>query len=137
MPQDIQRLTFHFKWLWLTLGVGLFVSIIYLSLTPKPPVTLSFSMGDKLGHLLAYCMLMGWFAQLYTVWFQRVFLSIAFGLMGVTVEVLQAMGGHRFFEYNDMVANIIGVVVGWLLSRYLFPGLLFNIDKRLASKLGL
>ena len=39
-------------------------AIVYLSLTPTPPEP-GFEYGDKLGHVLAYALLMLWFALLY------------------------------------------------------------------------
>lgn len=117
--------------LWLVFGMGLIVLVIYLSLTAKPLITLSFTMGDKIGHCLAYAVLMGWFGQLFKDRWLLLFFALGFSLMGVSLEYLQGMGTHRHFEYADMAANIIGVVSGWLLTISVFRGALIWLEKRL------
>ena len=55
----------HFHKIWLAVGWAGIIGVIYLSLMPEPP---SFDAGlwsDKIGHSLAYTLLMLWFAQLY------------------------------------------------------------------------
>ena len=130
MPHHRKIVPLHYSHLWHFVGIVLLTSIIYLSLTPKPPITLSFSMGDKLGHLLAYGILMGWYTQLYRGRMQLMLLAIAFALMGVLMEILQSVGGHRFFEYGDMLANTLGVAIGWWISGYLLAGLLLRLEKK-------
>jgi hypothetical protein len=44
--------------------------------------------------------------------------------MGVTLEFLQGWGGARIFEYADMAANSLGVLIAWLATRTRFPYLL-------------
>jgi len=102
--------------LWLTLGGLLIVLIWYLSLTPDPPDTF-IENGDKIEHLLAYGLLMGWFAQIYIQLKPRLWLMLGFILMGVLLEVLQGMTGFRHYSYADMAANSTGVFIGLLLSQ--------------------
>jgi VanZ family protein len=71
---------------------------------------------DKLEHLLAYTGLMLWFCQIYPDYRMRMRLFVALVAMGVGIEFLQGMGGYRYFEYVDMLANTIGVLVGWRLA---------------------
>jgi hypothetical protein len=37
--------------------------------------------------------------------------------LGVCIEILQGMGGYRYFEYADMLANSGGVLMGWGLAH--------------------
>ena len=69
------------------------------------------SHGDKLGHLLAYGVLMFWFAGLYhrRYWSR---LAIGFILLGVALEYLQGLTGYRTHDPLDMLANSLGVAVG-------------------------
>ena len=85
--------------LWLSLGAGLVVAVIYLSLTAKPPDIISFAFSDKVGHFLAYAVLMGWFGQIFSGRFSLVLFALGFVLMGISLEYLQGMGRHRHFEY--------------------------------------
>ena len=92
---------------------------MWLSLTPSPP-RVDFTASDKVGHLLAYGALMFWFAQLYRT---RIFYALGFVAMGVGLEFLQGMGGHREADVFDMVANTLGVAAGWG-ATYTLPRLL-------------
>jgi glycopeptide antibiotics resistance protein len=37
--------------------------------------------------------------------------------LGVCIEILQGLGGYRYFEYADMLANSGGVLMGWGLAH--------------------
>jgi len=119
--------------LWLSLGAGLVVAVIYLSLTAKPPDIINFAFSDKVGHFLAYAVLMGWFGQIFSGRFSLVLFALGFVLMGISLEYLQGMGRHRHFEYADMVANSIGVVLGLFLTSTLFKGSLHWFEQRVLS----
>ncbi len=116
--------------LWLTLGALLIALIWYLSLTSDPPDT-GIDNGDKLGHFLAYGLLMGWFAQIYSQLKPRLWLMLGFILMGVLLEVLQGMTAVRTYSYADMVANTTGVFIGLLLSQGPMARLLEHFERRI------
>lgn len=114
---------------WLTLGWGLVLAVIYLSLTPKPPSTDMVYAGDKIGHFLAYATLMGWWSQIDT---RHCRLALLFVLMGLALEIAQSLSGFREGDVFDMAANTIGVGLGWLSTR-LKPDWLHGVDRRLAA----
>ncbi|HEB56406.1 MAG TPA: VanZ family protein [Gammaproteobacteria bacterium] len=116
--------------LWLGLGALLIALIWYLSLTPEPPDT-GIDNGDKIGHFLAYGLLMGWFAQIYIQLKPRLWLMLGFVLMGVLLEVLQGMTEFRTYSYADMAANSSGVFIGLLLSQGPMARLLQQFEQRL------
>jgi VanZ family protein len=93
-------------------------AIVFLSLTPKPPDP-GFEHGDKLGHLLAYALLMFWFCFLYRHRHTRLAYGIGWVLLGVALEFAQAATGTRSFEVADMAANSLGVLLGWGISATL------------------
>ena len=97
--------------LWLAIGFGLIALVIYLSLTPEP-VDAGSVAEVKVGHFVAYAVLMLWFAQLYRSWRARLALAAAFALLGVGLELAQGLTSYRSFAYSDMVDNAIGVAVG-------------------------
>jgi len=100
--------------LWFAIGCGIVVAIIVLSLIPEP--TFGDATGiDKVEHALAYGTLMLWFAQLYlrARWLWVAFLCLA---LGVLLEYAQRLTGLRSFGYDDMVANAVGVGLGWMLA---------------------
>jgi hypothetical protein len=44
------------------------------------------------------------------------------------------MGRYRHFEYADMLANAIGVLLGLVLTTTVFKGTLYWIEGRIFSK---
>ena len=97
--------------LWLAIGFGLVTLVIYLSLTTDP-IDVGKVDEVKLGHVIAYLVLMLWFAQLYQSWRARLGIAAALALMGVGLEYTQGLTSYRSFAYADMVDNAIGVAMG-------------------------
>ena len=88
--------------------------------------------GDKLGHILAYFVMMIWFSQLYL---RRIhaWLASGFNALGVAWEYVQGWSGYRDFEYMDMLADAIGVTVAWALGGTLLARLLIDLERRINS----
>lgn len=97
---------------WLCLGAGLVALVVFLSLTnlSQMPTT---TLGDKVDHLLAYGVLMGWFGQLFIGWRSRFIVAAALVALGVAMEFLQGLTGYRYFEWLDACANVLGVLLGF------------------------
>ena len=115
--------------LWLSFGWLLVLMMCYLSLTSNPPgFHIEFKYIDKLGHFFAYFILMTWFAQLYKTFRARLFYVLFFISMGVILEILQGLGGVRFFEYYDMLANTLGVVFAWIITKGRLNSLLLSFE---------
>ncbi|MEJ2141255.1 MAG: hypothetical protein P8Y24_02665 [Gammaproteobacteria bacterium] len=55
--------------------------------------------------------------------------------MGVGIEIFQGMGTHRYFEYNDMLANTLGVIVAILVLQFKGDGILFWFEQRIQKVL--
>ncbi|MFQ5716897.1 MAG: VanZ family protein [Nitrospinales bacterium] len=91
------------------------VAAVYLSLTPSPP-SVGLTRSGFFLHFSGYALLMGWFATLYRPRF-HLQLGMRFVAMGVCLELLQGMTGFRTFEYSDLFANGVGVLLGWSLAR--------------------
>jgi VanZ family protein len=109
----------------------LVLAIIALSLTPAPP-HLNLEQGDKLGHFAAYGLVTLWFAQPYTALRQRIWLALGMVALGIALEYAQRATGYRSFEVADMVADALGVAIGWLLAPPRLPNLLSWVEKRLS-----
>lgn len=101
--------------IWMLCGWLLVISVIYLSLTPTPPQTMA-GFSDKIGHFLAYALLMAWWHQIDH---NACRLALLFVLMGLLMEILQGIGGIRHADIFDMTANTLGVGSGWFMARYL------------------
>ena len=81
-----------FEKFWLIVGLGFVALVVFLSLTPDPPHT-GLPQGTKIGHVLAYCWLMFWFAQIYRAASTRYRLALTFCAMGIALEYVQGLTG--------------------------------------------
>lgn len=108
------------RWLlagWLLLIAGVVVgSLLPSSALPVP----SFTGIDKVEHLGAYALLSAYAVLLFAP--ARVHALAAFGLvaLGMSLEGAQsALTASRLADPADMVANTLGVAVGWGAGRVL------------------
>jgi len=107
----------YFK-LWLSIGWIMVFLLSYFSLVSNPPeFDIKFEYFDKVRHFIAYFILMAWFSQLYQTSRLRLFYVLFFIIMGVILEILQGLGGVRYFEYYDMLANSLGVAFAWIATK--------------------
>lgn len=118
---------------WLAAGCLFIILIGYLSLAPSPPTPLRFTHADKLEHLIAYAALMGWFCQIYFTQRQRTFLALSCLAYGGIIELLQGWSEYRSAEWMDLLADSLGVALGWLLNTTSLQFLLTRFDARLTS----
>lgn len=123
-------MSLRYRTLWVVIGWAMILAVWYLSLTPSPP-EVGVKLWDKLNHFIAYALLMGWFGQLYLGKESRIFWLFFFTVMGVGIEIFQGMGEHRFFEYNDMLANSLGIIAALLVLSFKGDGILFWFEQRI------
>jgi VanZ family protein len=122
----------RFPILWLIVGASMLLTVIALSLASiQHPI--EFNYADKLNHLLAYAALMYWWGMLQ-FGKRRIWLLIL-PLMGLALEGLQTVAPHRHADWFDALANVSGVLLGWLLLRTPARELLASIDRFLADRL--
>lgn len=105
----------HYRAAWLAGGWLLVALVVTLSLMPHPPEPLAFSHADKLEHAASYASLSWWFCQLYRRAEARVMAALV--ALGVALEFVQGWTGYRYFDVLDMLANSVGVLLGWLAAR--------------------
>ncbi len=82
-----------------------------------------FMNADKILHLVAYGILGAWLGFILRVELNKKWcflaLMVAF-LFGTLMEILQfSLFTGRYFEIGDIIANIIGSVIGVLLLRFI------------------
>jgi VanZ family protein len=118
----------RYKTLWLSIGISLVVTVILLSLMAPPKDMMEVLPSDKLGHFVAYFVLMGWFAQIYHTNKQRWLYLIGFLILGLSLEILQGLGGVRHADWVDMLANSAGVVSAFLLTKTRLAYILVYIE---------
>jgi len=98
--------------------------IVWLSVTPSPPkFDFGVEEGDKFEHFAAYGTLMFWFCLLYSKRETRLAYAVLWIAMGVALEFVQRNLGYRSYDVFDMLANAIGVLIGWALAFAIPVGL--------------
>lgn len=103
-------------WLWRGIGRVLIALSLLIALLPAPHVIGSVAFGDKIGHALAFALLMLWYAQLYAGRERRL-CAAGLVLFGALIEVLQTLVPYRSGDLWDLLADTLGVGLGYLLAR--------------------
>lgn len=118
------------RFLWLTIGYVLVAMVVFLSLTSSPvDMEMDLPYQDKFFHALAYFTLMAWFSQIYHDSFQRNMIAVVFVFMGITLEYLQSFDPNRYSEFGDMIANSIGVALGFSIALSSAKNILLRVEK--------
>lgn len=116
----------NWRVLWSSIGWGLVLGVSVVSLIPDPPRA-DVPAWDKLNHLIAYGVLMYWFAQLHD---RRLDVALWLLALGGGLEIAQGYTGYRQASGVDMLANALGVALGWLLAWRLPNPLLWFESRR-------
>jgi VanZ family protein len=101
------------------LGLAVALAVIYFYLNPTFPIKQSVAntlLGDKLIHLFSFGLLMYCFCLIWKQNYIRIILGIFFIMLGVGLEMLQAPVGGGQFEFGDIIANTLGVAIGFFLT---------------------
>jgi VanZ family protein len=105
----IERPHLRLAWLWWLLGWGFVALTVNDSLETHPP-SLFQLLSDKVLHFLGYFALAMWFAGVTRVRRYPVVGALLIALGGV-LEILQAaMSNGRQAEWNDLLADTLGVI---------------------------
>ena len=102
----------RFSKLWTALGIGMLIVILALSLIPYTGPIFPITFADKLLHALAFTTLIVWFSALVAQdrWPELFGLLLVYG---VFMEVLQYFTGYRIMDWQDIVADVLGLTIGW------------------------
>ena len=115
-------MSLRYTWFWKSLAWGMLLTVVGLTLTPRPPkIGIPLLSWDKAQHCIAYTALMWTFLH---TWEGSHILRWAILLLvvGVGLEILQPLIGVRVMEYSDMLANSLGVLLGYAAWRTLPQG---------------
>ena len=99
-------------WVWAFGSVAL--AVLVLALMPTVP-HMSTTGWDKANHLLAFAVLAWLGCHAYP---QRLAL-VLLGLLayGALTEILQSFTSYRFADWHDLLADGVGLLLGWLFMR--------------------
>lgn len=119
---------------WWALGWLLIAAVIIASLAHLPAPQLTLPQGfDKYEHIAAYGVLSGYFGQLLHGPRWHALVLGALFLLGALLELLQGMTAYRSMEGLDLLANSIGLMLGWLACRTPLSEIVHALDRRWAS----
>ncbi|PCI08746.1 MAG: hypothetical protein COB73_06535 [Flavobacteriaceae bacterium] len=106
------------------ISFALTATIIYLSLSSLEHLPVKISVSDKFLHALAYTTLtLSWLFAVKKSHKQiksKLIIAIAIFSFGVALEVLQdKLTANRTMDYQDVIANTVGILLGLSSFRYL------------------
>lgn len=113
-------LPLRYPWVWWLLGWLLVVGVIAGSLLPGDLLA-GISLRDKILHAGSYFVLMTWFSGLYRRE-HHIFIALLLFSLGFALDYLQGSLQTRSFDIDDVAANTVGILIGFLLARYVFEG---------------
>jgi VanZ family protein len=103
-----------------------FVGLNALALSPAPylPPLEIFNWWDKAQHAIGF----GTLTVLAVLAYPQVSkyrVAVLLCLQGVAIEVLQYVGGYRYGDWQDALADAVGVLLGLVLVKLIFKRLLY------------
>lgn len=105
--------------------IAVLAVILFSGLRPEP-VPQVFEQQDKLHHLLGFAALMFTLRLAFPQW--RVLWAIAASLAAaVLIELAQSLLPNRWASLGDMLANTLGVLLGWGCSHLAYQWYLRRI----------
>lgn len=124
-------LPLRYKWLWLGSGLAGLVAILSLALMPGG-VSIPAEDGDKLLHALAFAVLTVWFLGMVE---DGRMLRLLVGLVAyaLLIEVLQGLSSYRTADARDVVADVVGIGIGWGLAGIGLRGWCSQLEARLGG----
>ncbi len=109
----------RYRRLWLGLGLAMLLFILILSLWPLPVQPDAPQNIDKIIHAVVFTVLMVWFTGASGTRgmnsYAKIFLLLV--AYGAVMEILQSFAPYRFMSLGDLIADIVGLGLGWLLAR--------------------
>jgi VanZ family protein len=117
--------------LWEALGWLLLMAVVVLSLVQiDQPIEISGV--DKFEHVLAYGVLMYWWGMVQPGRLLRWVMFLP--ALGFGLELAQLRMPGRFMEWRDVLANLAGVVLAFMLLRTRARDLLAWTDRKLFDR---
>ena len=115
---------------WLGAWALMIVSVIVLSLMPKPPIPPTLTIG-KLDHLIAYFALAAFAVQLYMRRRTQLSAAIALVLLGIALEFAQGyLTTYRHMAVYDALIDALGVALGTATAWTPLATILLRIERR-------
>ncbi len=121
----------HALRLWQSIGWVALLTVVFLSLV-QVPQPIDVSGIDKFEHVLAYGALMYWWGMVQPG--RRAAWALFLPLLGLGLELAQWRIPGRFMEWRDVLANLAGVLLAWLVLLTGAKNLLGWVDRHLFDR---
>ncbi len=119
------------RW-WLAGGFLLLIIILISSLMPLSGFDELLPYSDKVLHGLTFMILMLWFSGLvHARLYRRLFISLL--IYGAVIEMLQSLTDYRTMELADLLADTIGLLLGWALAHNYLGDWCEAVENRFSS----
>ena len=122
-------LELRFPWLWIGVGALLVAGVCVGSLLPAQALTIALDLNDKYVHFASYFLLTVWFSGLYARAGYYALIAAVVIALGAFLDVLQGATATRHFDLLDILANVLGALVGFMLSWSLLGGWCDRIER--------
>lgn len=88
-------------------------------------------LSDKVLHVIAYCGFTLCWLQLWKGKYIEIFTALFCVLVGTGLEFAQSFSPTRQMGFEDFMANVIGVLIGYVLAQFGLKNTLLNVEARL------
>jgi len=101
---------------------------------PQDPSAI-WRLSDKWMHGVTFAVLALWFSGQYA---REAYWKLVLGLLafGALIEMCQRMISYRTAEWNDLFADMLGIIVGILIAMVGMGGWSVRVEKQLQNRSG-
>lgn len=117
------------RYWWLSGGILLVVAVLYLTLMPVIGGIFTVNVNDKIGHFIAFFVLMAWFCGVYKRG-RWLVIAVVLAAFGVAIELIQGQLSYRTAELADMVYDLAGIGAAWICAGLGFGQWALVIESR-------
>lgn len=125
---------------WQVAGIVLLAGVLTMAMIPaiwfwpQDPNKI-WSLSDKWLHGVTFAVLALWFSGQYA---RESYWKLVLGLLafGALIEICQRMLAYRTAEWNDLFADMLGIVVGILIAMVGMGGWSARVEKQLQKRRG-
>jgi VanZ family protein len=125
----IVRSDLRFASRWLFAGLALMSVVMMVSLMPIRAEALEVTYIDKVLHMIVFMGLMVFFCGFVEVQLRWLLVLFLFACGGL-IEVLQLPVPGRAAEAADLMADMVGIMLGWLLASKWFGNWTVWVESR-------
>ncbi len=133
VPDSAAAPAIRLRTLWFVLGILMLACVLAICLVPLNLRPVAAVYNDKVMHVLTFVLLTVWFGALQTQRARSAQIKLVAALFfyAIAIEVLQSFTTYRSAEFADLVADLIGILLGGILLRLGMSGWPAFIEKHI------